>query len=449
MVRRGTAPDLALAWVLSTSVKAPIAGLAASNGLRPGLAMLIKQLADELGPSGTRVVGLLPGRVETERVQHLDSLADDPAAARAASEESIALRRYGQPEEFARVAAFVLSPAASYLTGSMIPSTAARCAVCDRRWSAGRRCAADRAGELGAVELGVQAALGQQLLVPAALDDPPRSTTRIRSALRMVDSRWAITMLVRPSMARSSARWTAASDSESRWAVASSSTTIGGRLQQQPGDRQPLPLTAGQPVAALPDHRVQPVRQAATRSPIWAARAPATSLVGRVRPGVAQVVPDRVMEHVRVLGDIADRGAQRGQLEIAYVDAADLDGSAADVVQPGDQMGDGRLAGAGAADQRNRLPGADGERTSCSTSAFGRCSSDGDGLQAGQGHLVGARVGEATWSKLDRRPTVAPAAASGASAIIGSRSSTSNTRSKLTRAFITSIRRLVSWVSGP
>jgi 3-oxoacyl-[acyl-carrier protein] reductase len=120
VVRHGTATDLALAWVLSTSVKAPIPGLAASNGLRPGLAMVIKQLADELGPDGTRVVGLLPGRVETERVQHLDSLSDDPAAARAASERAIALRRYGHPDEFARVAAFVLSPAASYLTGSMV-----------------------------------------------------------------------------------------------------------------------------------------------------------------------------------------------------------------------------------------------------------------------------------------------------------------------------------------
>ena len=86
VVRHGTAADLAVAWVLSTSVKAPIPGLAASNGLRPGLAMLVKQLADELGPDGTRVVGLLPGRVETERVQHLDSLSDDPAAARARSE---------------------------------------------------------------------------------------------------------------------------------------------------------------------------------------------------------------------------------------------------------------------------------------------------------------------------------------------------------------------------
>jgi 3-oxoacyl-[acyl-carrier protein] reductase len=120
VVRHGTATDLALALVLSTSVKAPIAGLAASNGLRPGLAMLVKQLADELGPDGTRVVGLLPGRVATARVQHLDSLAEDPEAAQARAEAAIPLRRSGRPEEFGRVAAFALSPAASYLTGSMI-----------------------------------------------------------------------------------------------------------------------------------------------------------------------------------------------------------------------------------------------------------------------------------------------------------------------------------------
>ena len=110
----------AIALVLSTSVRSPIPGLAISNGLRPGLGMLVKQLADELGPDGTRVVGLLPGRVETERVRHLDSLAEDPEAARARAEATIPLRRSGRPEEFGRVAAFVLSPAASYLTGSMI-----------------------------------------------------------------------------------------------------------------------------------------------------------------------------------------------------------------------------------------------------------------------------------------------------------------------------------------
>lgn len=121
VLSHGTADDLAIAWVLSTSVKSPIPGLAASNGLRPGLGMLIKQLADEHGPRGTRVLGLMPGRVDTERVQHLDSLAEDPAASRAASEAAIPLRRYGDPAEFARVAAFVLSPAASYLTGCVLP----------------------------------------------------------------------------------------------------------------------------------------------------------------------------------------------------------------------------------------------------------------------------------------------------------------------------------------
>jgi 3-oxoacyl-[acyl-carrier protein] reductase len=120
VVRHGTASDLVIAWVLSTSVKTPMPGLATSNGLRPGLAMLVKQLADELGPDGIRVIGLLPGRIETERVRHLDSLKDDPEAARRSAEAAIPLRRSGQPEEFGRVAAFVLSPAASYLTGSVI-----------------------------------------------------------------------------------------------------------------------------------------------------------------------------------------------------------------------------------------------------------------------------------------------------------------------------------------
>ena len=121
VLEMGTAPDLAIGWVLSTSVKSPIPGLATSNGLRPGLAVLIKQLADEVGPSGGRVVGLMPGRVATERIQHLDSLAENPVAARAAAEAKIPLRRSGSPEEFARIAAFVLSPAASYLTGCVIP----------------------------------------------------------------------------------------------------------------------------------------------------------------------------------------------------------------------------------------------------------------------------------------------------------------------------------------
>ncbi|MEU9733612.1 SDR family oxidoreductase [Streptomyces sp. NPDC048002] len=110
-----------IGFVLSGSVYEPIPGLTISNGLRPGLAGFAKSLADELGPRGIRVVGLLPGRIDTDRVRELDALSADPEATRAASESRIPLRRYGAPEEFGRAGAFLLSPAASYLTGVMLP----------------------------------------------------------------------------------------------------------------------------------------------------------------------------------------------------------------------------------------------------------------------------------------------------------------------------------------
>jgi 3-oxoacyl-[acyl-carrier protein] reductase len=107
----------AVGLVLSTSAKSPVSGLAISNGLRPGLAMWAKQLADEVGPRGIRVFGLLPGSVLTDRTRSLTP--DEADRERIAA--SIPLRRYGAPEEFGRVAAFALSPAASYLTGCVIP----------------------------------------------------------------------------------------------------------------------------------------------------------------------------------------------------------------------------------------------------------------------------------------------------------------------------------------
>jgi 3-oxoacyl-[acyl-carrier protein] reductase len=110
-----------IAFVLSTSVRQPIPGLAISNGLRPGLAMVAKTLADELGPEGIRVNGLLPGRIATERVAELDASTGDAAASKAAATAQIPLGRYGRPEEFGQVAAFVLSPAASFLSGVMVP----------------------------------------------------------------------------------------------------------------------------------------------------------------------------------------------------------------------------------------------------------------------------------------------------------------------------------------
>lgn len=114
-------PAARLGFVLSTSVKAPLPTMAISNGLRPGLGMLVKQLADEIGPQGGRAFGLLPGSVATERLEHLWSGTPDPVAAREQAAASIPLRRLGDPDEFGRAAAFLLSDAASYITGCLVP----------------------------------------------------------------------------------------------------------------------------------------------------------------------------------------------------------------------------------------------------------------------------------------------------------------------------------------
>jgi 3-oxoacyl-[acyl-carrier protein] reductase len=109
-----------IAVVLSISARQVLTGITASNGLRPGLAMLVADLADEVGPVDVRVNGLLPGRLDTERVRELDAASGNADEHRRKLSEGIPLRRYGQAEEFAQVATFVLSPASSYVTGTLI-----------------------------------------------------------------------------------------------------------------------------------------------------------------------------------------------------------------------------------------------------------------------------------------------------------------------------------------
>jgi len=118
---RTTGTGGSVVFVLASSVRAPLPDLAVSNGLFPGLAGVVKMLAEELGPSGTRMNAILPVRIATDRVREFDARSGDPDEVRARRSADIPLRRYGEPEEFGRVAAFLLSPAASYITGAMIP----------------------------------------------------------------------------------------------------------------------------------------------------------------------------------------------------------------------------------------------------------------------------------------------------------------------------------------
>jgi 3-oxoacyl-[acyl-carrier protein] reductase len=116
--------DPAILVILSSSAREPIPGLTTSNLIRPGLAGLIKSLVEEIAP--VRINGLAPGRLGTDRIAQLDAARAERTGltieeTRRRMIETIPLGRYGDPTELGRVARFPLSPAASYVTGAIVP----------------------------------------------------------------------------------------------------------------------------------------------------------------------------------------------------------------------------------------------------------------------------------------------------------------------------------------
>jgi 3-oxoacyl-[acyl-carrier protein] reductase len=109
----------------SSSVKEPVQNLGLSTVLRASVSALAKTLAIELATDRIRVNQIIPGRIDTDRVRQLDEInakkqgvSADDAKKRAIA--SIPMGRYGEIEEFGRVAAFLLSDAASYMTGATV-----------------------------------------------------------------------------------------------------------------------------------------------------------------------------------------------------------------------------------------------------------------------------------------------------------------------------------------
>ncbi len=112
--------------ITSISTKQPIAGLLLSNVMRPAVAGVTKTLSQELGPENIRVNSILPGWTATERVDHIfeyraETNGTDMDAEKGKVTGGIPMGRMADPAEFGRVAAFLSSPAASYITGAMIP----------------------------------------------------------------------------------------------------------------------------------------------------------------------------------------------------------------------------------------------------------------------------------------------------------------------------------------
>jgi 3-oxoacyl-[acyl-carrier protein] reductase len=115
----------AILTITSSSIKEPIERLGLSTVMRAGVAGLVKTLADELAGDGIRVNNLIPGRIDTDRVAQLDQNTANARGitfeqARAEAISKIPLKRLGTIDEFGAAAAFLLSPAAAYITGASL-----------------------------------------------------------------------------------------------------------------------------------------------------------------------------------------------------------------------------------------------------------------------------------------------------------------------------------------
>lgn len=114
-----------IAMLTSSSVRQSIANLALSNVLRPSVAALAKTLANEYAHEGIRVNQVVPGRIATNRVREIDEINSKKRGVsveeqRKLSIATIPMARYGDPDEFGRAVAFLVSDAASYITGATL-----------------------------------------------------------------------------------------------------------------------------------------------------------------------------------------------------------------------------------------------------------------------------------------------------------------------------------------